>query len=276
MLTTMLIAFREFLEVFLIVGVFFGISQKLKLKKEREILFASLLGIGVAFLLAIVTYLFGDLGRGILNEENAEILESYLMIFSGFFIAYVVFSLHNVLRKNRGATLIAAHQKLQNNVFDISLFLTIVFLVVREGFEIALFTATTSLFAAFFQNLIGLFLGFFMGAGIGIATFFAYIKFPLGKIFKITEYMIILLGASMVQNGVTEFLEIHFNLHISDILSLPLNFLPDDGSVIGHMIKNLFGLDQEFSIARLSIMLLYIAIISFIFLKPQNKQKLLG
>ena len=37
MITTAVISFREFLEVFLIVGVFLGISRKLNLKKEFEI-----------------------------------------------------------------------------------------------------------------------------------------------------------------------------------------------------------------------------------------------
>ena len=41
MFTTAIIAFREFLEAFLIVGVFLGISKKLNLNKEREIAFAS-------------------------------------------------------------------------------------------------------------------------------------------------------------------------------------------------------------------------------------------
>ncbi|MBI4226387.1 hypothetical protein HY612_04725, partial [Candidatus Roizmanbacteria bacterium] len=45
MLTTLVISLREFLEVFLIIGVFLGISKKLKLKREREIIFASLLGV---------------------------------------------------------------------------------------------------------------------------------------------------------------------------------------------------------------------------------------
>ena len=98
-------------------------------------------------------------------RKNAELLESYLLIFSGLFIAYVVFSLHNVLRRSRRNTLTKAHQKLQQNVFDVSLFFTIIFLVLREGFEIALFTSSVSLFSAFILNFIGLILGF------GVATY---------------------------------------------------------------------------------------------------------
>ena len=270
MITTAVISFREFLEAFLIIGVFLGISRKLHLKKELEIGLAAVIGIIFSLLLATGTYLFGNQVRGVLTEKNAELLESYLMIFSGLFLAYVIFSLHNVLRHSRAGTLIKAQQKLQENAFDISLFFTIVFLVIREGFEIALFTASTSLFFVFIQNFIGLMLGFVSASVLGIMTFFAYIKFSIGKVFKISEYMIIILGASLVQNGVTKLLKHGFNIDLSRILSFPLNFLPDKSSLIGHMMKSFIGLDREFSLAKLAIMAGYILIIYLIFLKKNN------
>lgn len=270
MITTVVISFREFLEAFLIIGVFLGISRKLGLKKELEIGLAAVIGIVFSLLLATGTYLFGNQVRGILTEKNAELLESYLMIFSGLFLAYVIFSLHNVLRHSRAGTLIKAQQKLQENAFDISLFFTIVFLVIREGFEIALFTASTSLFSVFIQNFIGLMLGFVSASVLGIMTFFAYIKFSIGKVFKISEYMIIILGASLVQNGITKLLKHGFNIDLSKILSLPLNFLPDKSSLIGHMMKSFIGLDREFSLAKFAIMGGYVLIIYLIFLKKNN------
>lgn len=270
MLTTGIIAFREFLEAFLIVGVFLGISRKLQLKRELEISLAAFAGFFLSFVLSMGTYLFGDHARLVLNERNAELLENYLLIFSGMFIAYVVFSLHNTLRRSQGETLIRAHTKLQGNMFDLSLFFTIVFLVFREGFEIALFTASVSLFAAFIQNIAGLLMGFVLASLLGFATFFAYVKFPIGKVFKITEYMIILLGASLVQNGITELLEIHFGIHISRFLTFPLGFLPDKHSVAGHIIQSFFGIDREFSLARLAIMAGYVGLIYLLFLRQKK------
>ncbi|MEK7495532.1 MAG: FTR1 family protein [Patescibacteria group bacterium] len=270
MLTTAVIAFREFLEAFLIVGVFLGISRKLNLKKEFEIGLATLIGIVFSLLLATATYLFGNQVHGILTEKNAELLESYLMIFSGLFIAYVVFSLHDVINRSRTGTLIKVQQKLQERVFDFSLFSTIVFLVIREGFEIALFTASTSLFSIFIQNFIGLMLGFVFASILGVTTFFAYLKFSVGKVFKFTEYMIIVLGASLVQNGTTKLLEHGFNIHLSKILSFPLNFLPNKSSLIGHMMKSFFGLDREFSFSKFAIMGGYVLIIYLLFLKKRK------
>ncbi len=270
MLTTAVIAFREFLEAFLIVGVFLGISKKLKLKKELEISAAAAIGIILSLFLATGTYLFGDRARTVLTERNADFLESYLLIFSGLFIAYVVFSLHDFMRRSRGNTLIRAHNKLQLNVFDLSLFLTIFFLVVREGFEIALFTASTSLFSAFSQNFIGLIVGFAAACGLGVMTFAAYVRFSIGKVFKATEYMIILLGASLVQTGITKLFVTHFGIYLSDIFSFHLQFLPAEDSFGGHILQGLLGVDQGFSLVRLLIMFMYIGIIYLIFIKRRK------
>lgn len=270
MLTTAVVSFREFLEAFLIVGVFLGISKKLNLKKEFEIVLATGVGIILSLLLATATYFFGGQVQSVLTEKNAELLESYLMIFSGVFIAYVVFSLHNIMQRSRTGTLIKVKQKLNEQVFDFSLFLTMVFLVFREGFEIALFTASTSLFSVFIQNFFGLIIGFVTATVLGVMTFFAYIKFSIDKIFKFTEYLIIILGASLVQNGITELLEHGFNIHLSKIMSFPLNFLPHKSTLIGHMIKSFFGISREFSFSKLAIMSGYVLIIYLLFLKKKR------
>lgn len=87
MLATSIVAFREFLEALLIVGVFLGISSKLQLKRELEIIVAAAIGIGLSLIMATVTYFFADVARGVITERNADILGSYLPIFSGILLA---------------------------------------------------------------------------------------------------------------------------------------------------------------------------------------------
>lgn len=270
MLTTLIISLREFLEVFLIIGVFLGISKKLNLKREKEIILASGLGILFSLILPVFVFALGDRAKLVLTEKNADLLEGYLMVFSGFFIAYVVFSLHSFFVNKRSKNIIDAHQKLQKNIFDASLFLTIVFFIIREGFEIALFTATTSLFSKFAENLIGLLLGFMVSGILGIGTFLTYIRLPIGKIFKTTEYLIILLGAAFVKNGINELVEVYSGIHLSQIIPLKFSFLPASETFLGHILKNIFGLEQNFSLAMLVIMLAYIGLIYSLFLKKKT------
>jgi high-affinity iron transporter len=267
MISTFIISLREYLEVFLIVGVFLGISKKLKIKKEKEIILASFIGVIISIILPVLVFIFSEKSTQILTEKNAEILESYLMIFSGFFIAYVVFSLHNFFVLNRSKAIIKSHQKLQQNIFDLSLFLTIIFFIIREGFEIALFTATTSLFFKFIENLSGLILGFFVSFIFGIFTYFGFLRFSINKVYKLTESLIILLGASLVKNGAAELLEIYFDLNLKKILPIKLAFLPHQSTFFGHLLKNNFGLQQDFSLVMFFIIASYFILVQLLFLK---------
>lgn len=265
-----MISLREFLEVFLIIGVFLGISRKLKIKHEKEILFASVIGISISIIIPLAVFLYGDKARLILNEQNTELLESYLMVFSGFFIAYVVFSLHKTFTLHRSKSLAQAHQKLQKNIFDLPLFFTIILLIVREGFEIALFTATSSLFFRFFENVTGLIIGFTLSSLFGVLTFISYMKFSIGKIFRFTEYFIILLGASFVKNGVTELVWQYSRIDLSSIIPIPLHFIPSPSTYVGHLLNNLFGIEQSMSLAKLGIMFGYISLIYLLFLRKKT------
>ncbi|HVA97062.1 MAG TPA: FTR1 family protein [Candidatus Acidoferrales bacterium] len=270
MFTTAVIGFREFLEAFLIVGIFLGVSQKLALKKEMEIGFAAVVGMILALLLNIGVFFLGEHTRSMITEQNADAIESYLQIFSGLFLVYVVFSLHQRMNQNRKEMLTKAKENIKKEFFDISLFFTIIFLVLREGFEIALFSSSITLFSLFVQNIIGLLLGFVGAAILGALTYFAYTKFSIGKIYKVTEYMIVLLGASLFQTGITKFLDTHFTFSLSNVGSFHMNFLPQEDSFVGTLLQGFFGVDNHFSAARLIVMFVYISAIYFLFLHKQN------
>jgi high-affinity iron transporter len=270
MFTTAVIGFREFLEAFLIVGIFLGVSQKMALRKEMEIGVAAAIGLALALVLNIGVFFLGAHTRSLVTEHNADVIESYLQIFSGLFLIYVVFSLHQQMNKNKKESLAKAHQNIKKEIFDITLFFTIIFLVLREGFEIALFSASISLFSIFIQNLTGLLLGFVGAAVIGCLTYFAYTKFSIAKIYKATEYMIVILGAALFQTGLTNFLNSYYIFSLSDLGSFHLNFLPGEDSFIGTLLQGFFGVDSRFSAARLIVMLAYIMIIYILFLHKKN------
>lgn len=272
MLATFVISFREFLEAFLIIGVFFGLSKKLHLAREKEISTAALLGIAISLALPAIVFFVGDGARHVMTERNADLLEGYLMTFSGFFLAYVIFSLHKFFTLRRSGALIRAHQKMEQNIFDLSLFLTIVFFVIREGFEIALFSAATSLFSRFAQNIVGLMIGFAASAAVGLLTYKAYLKFPIGKIYRFTEYLIVLLGAAFVSNGIGELTTHYLKISVSNILPIKLSFLPTTSTILGHVLKNIIGIEQDFSLGKLAIMTAYIAFVYVILIrKPPAK-----
>ncbi len=270
MLTTFFIAFREFLETFLIIGVFLGLSKKLKIKKEKEILVAAIIGVIFNLILSLSSFILGSKTSLVLNKRNSEILEGYLYLFSGFFLAYVVVYLHQLFNRTQSKDILLLHEKIKKNIFDFSLFLTIFFLVAREGFEIALFTATTSLFSKFIENLIGLMAGFFLSLSLSFLVFLGLLKFSLRKIFKTTEFFIVLLGGVFVKNGVKELAEIYFDINLSKILPLNLNFLPSKNTFFGHFLNSFFGLEKNFSLIYFLIIGFYIFTFKFLLFK-ENK-----
>lgn len=222
MLPTALIAFREFFEAFLIIGIFLGLSKQLQLKKETEILIAAGIGILLSLGLAVGTFLLGDSARAYLSESGAELLGGYVMLLSGIFIAYVVYSLHKTMGKAHHATVERTKQKFAEETFDVALFFTIVGLILREGFEVALFTASVSLFSDFLSNVYGLLFGFAGAAVLGSVVYLAYTKLPIKKIFTITEYAIIAFGAMMFAFGLTKVLEGQFGVVLSESFLIPV------------------------------------------------------
>lgn len=265
MLVVFFVSLREFLEAFLIGGVFLGIVRKLNLKKEKEIVFALLSATFLTFVLCFLVYFYADKARLILTQKNTELLEGYLLVFAGFFLAYVVFSLHRFFVFERSKKIIKAHQKLTKKIFDFSLFFTIFFIVFREGFEIALFTSSTALFSKFLENIIGLIAGFFTASIFTLLTFISFLRFSINKIFKATEYMIIILGGAMVKNGIKELAEIHLDLHLEKILSITFDFLPSKNTFIGHFLNSFFGLERNFSLIFLGIIFSYFYLVKVVF-----------
>ncbi len=265
MISSFIIAFREFLEAFLIAGVFFSISRKLSLGREKEIILAVVIGILISFLLPVGSFYFSWQVSKVFTEQRLELLEAYLYIFSAFFLAYVIISLHSFVKTRAGSMILKAHQKIRKDVFDLSVFLTIIFLTVREGFEIALFTATVSLFSEFLYNLIGLVAGFLAAGILGVLIVFSFVKISLQKVFKITEYLILLVGAGFFKNGVAELLEIYAGVELADFFSINLGFVPDKDSLIGSLIFSLTGFEKEFSFPLLLLMLFYLLAVLFFF-----------
>ncbi|MBX9765294.1 FTR1 family protein [Patescibacteria group bacterium] len=252
MLVTALIVFREFLEAFLLAGVFLGMSKQMNLKKEFEIILALAIGVSISVLLATGVFFFGDSARAVITEASAELLEGYLMLFSGVFIAYVVFALHRAMGKANRDAVQMAKDVLQATAFDISFFFLIIFLVLREGFEIALFTASVSLFADFATNMLGLFVGFVAATIVGVGIYFFYTKIPIKKVFTATEYAIVGLGAVFTSNGLMKMLEGQFGINVTGILPISVPF-------------------TEYAVSLLSplIILAYIGAVYFLFLRKK-------
>jgi hypothetical protein len=71
----------------------------------------------------------------------------------------------------------------------------------------------------------------------------------------------------LVKNGVTELLEIYFDIELKNILPIKLIFLPRESTFFGHFLKNNFGLQQDFSLMMFFIIASYFILVQLLFLK---------
>lgn len=254
---TLIISFREYLEVFIIIGLFLGISKKLNLKKEREIILAAAAGVIIAFLMPVGFFLLGNKLRPIFTEKNTEALEGWIMIFSSLFIAYVVVSLHRIFSHQHLAVIKRTQKKITQNVFDLPLVFFIVFSILREGLEIVVFTSSLSLISGLINNLIGLLFGFILSFFVGFLIYRAYLKISFEKMFQWTEFSIILFGGALLKNGVNELTEVFFDLDLTQLFPINLWFLPEKSTVAGDLIKNFTGLEKNFSLPMLALLIFF-------------------
>lgn len=203
MFLTAAIAFREFLEAFLFIGIFLGMSRQLNLKKEKEITIAAITGIIIAILVPISIFIIGDKTRTILIKENTDFGEGFLLLCSGIAIIFIALYLHRLFQNSKEIMQQQAKEIYIHYEFDLLLFFTIIGFIIREGFETALSTAATTLVATFTANFVELLCGCIAAAIVSGFLVYSSTKLPIKKIFRFTEYAIILSGSLMTINGIS-------------------------------------------------------------------------
>lgn len=217
MLPVFIVAFREFLEAFLSVGVLLGISNKFQLHRSKGILGGSIAAFIVVFLLATVVFGADSSVIKYLPKDSLDLIEGWLFTLSSIFIAYAVFSLHRILAhysQEEVKVIEAKVDKYQAShwLLPFSAFL----FVLKEGTEGIFFNVTNGLFYTFSQDLTGFSLAFIAAliCGLIIRKFLTFVS--LKRIFRITEVFIIFVGVDAITEGLETLSKYYFNIDISN------------------------------------------------------------
>jgi FTR1 family protein len=216
MLPVFAVAFREFLEAFLSVGVLLGISSKFNLNRTKGILGGSIVGFIVIFILATVVFGADSAVLKHLPKNSLNLIEGWLFTLSSLFVAYAVFSLHKILAIYSQQDIKKAEEKA--NKYKSSYWLlpfTAFLFVFKEGCEGIFFNVTNGLFYSFSQDLLGFGLAFLAAllCGLLIQNFLNLIS--LKRIFRITEVFIIFVGVDAITEGLETLATYYFNIDIS-------------------------------------------------------------
>ncbi len=217
MIQIFIVAFREFLEAFLTVGVLLSISSKFNLHRTKGIIGGAFVGFISIFLLATVVFSADSTFIKHVSKDSFDLVEGWLFILSSIFIAYAVFSLHKILSHY-------SHQdgkKIESKVnqYKLSYWLlpfTAFLFVLKEGSEGIFFNVTNGLFYTFTEDLTGFGLAFLVAllCGLIIRKFLNFIS--LKRIFRITEVFIIFVGVDAITEGLETLAIYYFHVDISN------------------------------------------------------------
>ena len=193
MLGSAVIIFREVLEAALIIGLILAVTRDVP-GRRRYVFMGLAGGLSGAVLLA----LFGDLIAPLAQGMGAEIVNASILL-----TAVVMLSWHLVWMKKHsyainhhirqmGAKIESGEQSISVIGFIIGL------AILREGSEAVLFLFGLSASGASAMSLfIGALLGLLAGMLVGVIVYFGMARVPLGSLFRVSGWLILLLTAGL-------------------------------------------------------------------------------
>jgi high-affinity iron transporter len=267
MLPAFLITLREVIEASLIVATILGILIKLKQSKGvKTVWVATAAATGASVLLLAAGSLLGFKMQEIYSGKTEEFIEGILMITSAIFITWAVFFLHKYFAHHKVKLLQKIRTAMEKEE-EKGLFILVFTAVFREGFEVVLFLSTIY----FSTDPQSIFTGFLGGAAAGLfisfLLFTATLKMPIFYAFRATSILLILFAAGLLARGIHEFAEVGL---VPEVSKITLGFIPHSSTVVGDIIKAVFGITQHMDIIPLTFYALYIAFMSwFVFYRKK-------
>ena len=258
MQATFLIAFREGLEAFLILGLILAFLNKSNLKAYKGWAWAgAILGLVTSIILAIVFSIFID---GFESEELQYFISLIVLVLAIILLTYMVFWMqHNAHISNmRQRITLSSNQKW--------MILLIVFsAILREGLETVLF-----LFALNVENgkdiMIGLFGGLFTSALLIMIVLKSTKEVPLKPFFKYSSYLILLVVAGLISMLVKGLQMATYIPTFIETLYDSSYFITNDSNT-GKILAVLMGYDATPSLLQFLSWIGYIGLITFLMYK---------
>ncbi|HNM38067.1 MAG TPA: FTR1 family protein, partial [Anaerolineales bacterium] len=269
-----LLSLREGLEAALIIGIVLGALQKIRRTDLAPALWmGTLAALGVSILTAVILTLFG-----LSLEDGAEqIYEGITMLLAAGILTWMIFWMSGQA-KNIKTELEDGINKAVATTGKRAVFGLAFLAVVREGVELALFI-TAAFFAGNSENvttniiltLTGVVLGLGTAVLLGWSLLAATARLNLRRFFQITGYLLILFAAGLVAHGIHEFNEVGWIPSIIEHV-WDVNAVVIETSVVGELLKTLFGYNGNPSLTEVIGYFVYLAVAVFFFTRTTTTQ----
>lgn len=272
MLASFLLSLREGLEAALVIGIVLGAINKIRRKDLASSVWLGVLGaIAASILTAVVLTRFGMS----LEDSAEQVFEGTTMLIAAGILTWMIFWMGRQARflKNE---LENGVNKAAASAGKRAVFWLAFVAVVREGVELAIFIT-----AAFFagdpsqimsntiQTLAGTILGLGTAALLGYTLFATAVRLDLRRFFQVTGVLLILFAAGLVAHSVYEFNEIGWIPVIIEHV-WNLNVVLDENSILGQLLRTLFGYNGNPSLTEMIAYFGYVATVA-VFWRRENR-----
>jgi high-affinity iron transporter len=272
MLPTYLLSLREGLEAALIIGIVLGAVSKIRRNDLiPAVWFGTLSAIAVSVLTAILLTSFGMS----LKDPAEAIFEGITMLIAAGILTWMIFWMSKQARFLK-SELEEGVNKAAASTGKRAVFWLAFIAVVREGVELALFI-TAAFFASdvshatsnIIQTLAGTILGVGTAALLSWTLFATTVRLDLRHFFQVTGFLLILFAAGLFAHGIHEFNQVGWIPvvveHVWDV-----NMILDEDSLVGQLLKTLFGYNGNPSLTEMIAYFAYIATV-IVFWRRDNK-----
>ena len=202
-------------------------------------------------------------------EDPAEaIFEGITMLIAAGILTWMIFWMSKQARFLK-SELEAGVNKAAASAGKTAVFWLAFVAVVREGVELALFI-TAAFFAGnqggttgyIIQTLVGTILGVGTAALLSWTLFATTVRLDLRRFFQVTGFLLILFAAGLIAHGVYEFNEVGWIPSIIEHV-WNLDAIISESSLLGQLLKTLFGYNSTPSLTEMIAYFVYIAVVAF-------------
>lgn len=271
MLSALLLALREGMEIALILGIVLSALRKTDRHEYVTQVWWGAAAAGIASALAAV--LLHSLGTSL--EYPAEpIFEGVLMLTAAGLLTWMIFWMQRQARYLRGTIEAEVRRRATApNRKRQAIFWLAFIAVLREGVELALFLAAAAFTAAPGATVLGALLGLAAAAGLGWALFAAALRLNLNAFFRVTSILLILFAAGLAAHGVHELNEVGLVPPVIEHL-WDASPLVSEESLPGALLQTLLGYNANPSLTEALTYMAYLAGVAFALWRARNPRPL--
>lgn len=269
MLASLLIVFRETLEVSLVIGLVSGyLARTGQRRLQSAVWMATAAGGAVSVLGA---FLLQRLAGGFTGKTE-QIFEGATMLLGAALLTTLIVWIagQNDAARRLKQRLEARFAASKASRYP-GLFLLVFLAILREGVETALFLAAAR-FSTSDRNLIGALIGLAAAVLLGFALFRGLLRISLRAFFAATNALLVLFAAGLVGRGIHELQEAGLISGAAHYL-YDLNALLPKKSFAGDLARGLFGYSAKPSLIETLAYVLYLAVSTALWVHASRQRR---